>query len=223
MLAPRETTAIALFENSMTRVANWTITLGGGACAILFVIGSIWHISIALAGGALLEVRHGVLTCRGGLYSPLSRSYTMVPRSQIPKRMPKRVPVPIVFFESTHIFLRCGTLANLDPGVGIRPLRYRHEWCATLWKCGCQNPNPRTTGFWVASISLPLLYPTALFFILFTVKAYRLKRERLDALCGKCHSCGYDLTANITGRCPECGVGVQCDRSTSSYQDDATK
>ena len=26
---------------------------------------------------------------------------------------------------------------------------------------------------------------------------------------GRCPSCGYDLTGNETGVCPECGVGIQ--------------
>ncbi len=34
--------------------------------------------------------------------------------------------------------------------------------------------------------------------------AYSARRGRPAA--GHCHSCGYDLTGNVSGRCPECGA-----------------
>lgn len=33
-----------------------------------------------------------------------------------------------------------------------------------------------------------------------------LKRRMLDT--GLCGSCGYDLTGNVSGTCPECGAGT---------------
>ena len=40
---------------------------------------------------------------------------------------------------------------------------------------------------------------------------YRLWRQRRDPrlLPGHCDSCGYDLTGNTSGRCPECGTAVK--------------
>jgi uncharacterized paraquat-inducible protein A len=32
--------------------------------------------------------------------------------------------------------------------------------------------------------------------------------ERLDYPKGCCHSCGYNLTGNVSGRCPECGTEI---------------
>lgn len=31
---------------------------------------------------------------------------------------------------------------------------------------------------------------------------------------GECHCCGYDLTGNVSGICPECGTGIAGDSST---------
>ena len=36
-----------------------------------------------------------------------------------------------------------------------------------------------------------------------------LKTRRRLAMLGKCRACGYDLTGNTTGECPECGVVVK--------------
>ena len=30
-----------------------------------------------------------------------------------------------------------------------------------------------------------------------------------------CHECGYNLTGNTTGKCPECGEDVLCDEASS--------
>lgn len=37
---------------------------------------------------------------------------------------------------------------------------------------------------------------------------YRRRREP-----GRCHACGYDLTGNTSGRCPECGAVAVYDRN----------
>lgn len=50
---------------------------------------------------------------------------------------------------------------------------------------------------------LPLWMP----FVVFAAIAYRLRPGAI-ALPGHCRKCGYDLTGNISGRCPECGESV---------------
>lgn len=59
-------------------------------------------------------------------------------------------------------------------------------------------------------ITLPLWVPTlvaSLPAILVAAHARRLRRR------GACAKCCYDLTGNVTGRCPECGTHITC-RST---------
>ncbi|HKQ47230.1 MAG TPA: hypothetical protein VJZ71_04070 [Phycisphaerae bacterium] len=41
---------------------------------------------------------------------------------------------------------------------------------------------------------------------LMVVEGRRNKRESMPP--GHCHSCGYNLTGNVSGRCPECGTPV---------------
>ncbi len=51
-------------------------------------------------------------------------------------------------------------------------------------------------------LSLLVLLPVVAYPLLpRTIRRYRLKR-------GLCVGCGYDLTGNITGVCPECGVPI---------------
>lgn len=33
----------------------------------------------------------------------------------------------------------------------------------------------------------------------------------MHAAMGKCRACGYDLTGNVSGRCPECGAPIDID------------
>ncbi len=42
--------------------------------------------------------------------------------------------------------------------------------------------------------------------VMFGCAAYAQRRERF--LKGKCQWCAYDLTGNVSGRCPECGRSV---------------
>jgi len=49
-----------------------------------------------------------------------------------------------------------------------------------------------------SSLFLSVSFPTVAMFLL-------SRRERIT---GNCLSCGYNLTGNVSGRCPECGVAI---------------
>ena len=44
--------------------------------------------------------------------------------------------------------------------------------------------------------------------VVLVVTAVRLRRD-LRIPPGHCQRCGYDLTGNVSGRCPECGTGTE--------------
>ena len=59
-----------------------------------------------------------------------------------------------------------------------------------------------STGGW-HTVIFPLWMP-AVFVTLPTAILWMLDRRRIPA--GHCRKCGYDLTGNVSGRCPECGT-----------------
>ena len=70
------------------------------------------------------------------------------------------------------------------------------------------------TGFGFSHISYSAKAPlwlVALFLAVYPVFAsYRLYRNRPPPP-GHCQSCGYNLTGNVSGVCPECGAAVDAD------------
>jgi len=59
-------------------------------------------------------------------------------------------------------------------------------------------------------LTIAFWWPLGLFVVLTMILVYTahpLRRRRWQRE-GRCLSCGYDLTGNVSGVCPECGKGV---------------
>ncbi len=61
-------------------------------------------------------------------------------------------------------------------------------------------------------LSLPMWVPVAVLF----VSSVALWLKKLSCTASDCHNCGYNLTGNLSGRCPECGC-------TTSRREDQTE
>ena len=48
-----------------------------------------------------------------------------------------------------------------------------------------------------------------------------LRRWSARVRTGYCACCGYNLTGNVSGTCPECGLSIRGDRTTNPTSDDA--
>jgi len=70
----------------------------------------------------------------------------------------------------------------------------------TLYTVGYHRATCVNAPFWVV-VALLAIYPLTR---LLQVPYRRLRRRR----AGLCIKCGYNLTGNVSGRCPECGAGV---------------
>ena len=63
---------------------------------------------------------------------------------------------------------------------------------------------------WVVLLAIALAGPTAMAFCCLYAAELRYrcdKRSRYPA--GHCRECGYDLTGNVSGVCPECGTKIE--------------
>ena len=75
---------------------------------------------------------------------------------------------------------------------------------------------------WVSNthcVTVPLWIPAALLLALSSPVYVKLARGRRARLSKGCDNCRYDLTGNVSGRCPECGKPVTTDgRETQPAQ-----
>ncbi len=72
-------------------------------------------------------------------------------------------------------------------------------------------------------IDMPL-GPVSVLWLLLAIVAYGMHRRRRREAAA-CRSCGYDLTGNVSGTCPECGAAVPEDlvrRGDGAGQDSKT-
>jgi hypothetical protein len=75
--------------------------------------------------------------------------------------------------------------------LGLERMRW-WQLLATIWA----GPAPRTR------ICVPLLIPLV---VLTVVTTHLWFRDYRRFQPGHCRKCGYNLTGNVSGRCPECG------------------
>lgn len=66
-------------------------------------------------------------------------------------------------------------------------------------------------GWFLPQIVVLPIWLFALLFLVLTIHLIRRSRRRFPAGC--CAKCGYDLTGNMSGVCPECGAAVCAGRN----------
>jgi hypothetical protein len=81
------------------------------------------------------------------------------------------------------------------------PWSWQVVWCLGIELSEESFPGPSTRR----SVWLPYWLLTALMLILPAFQLRRRLREQRKVKQGRCSSCGYDLTGNRSGICPECG------------------
>ena len=119
---------------------------------------------------------------------------------------------------SRSIFIQRGVIGAQvwilpsDFGSGLPPM-YRDWWCMTSApepRMELSQLAPRAETWGSGAISTYTL-PCWVLLLLLSVPptlAYRRRRsDRTRRVTGRCRSCGYDLTGNVSGVCPECGSG----------------
>ena len=140
---------------------------------------------VAPGPGGSGPVSQASLGLRSGVVYFGRQEWTETPRPWGPKRQLERG----VFFSS----LAGGGAwdAGFNPG-NVRWHVGRFAWVQEV-----------AGGNHVQFLTLPAWLLTALFGALPALQLYRRTRRRFPP--GQCPSCGYNLTGNVSGVCPECG------------------
>ncbi|MDB5299671.1 MAG: hypothetical protein JWO87_1334 [Phycisphaerales bacterium] len=89
------------------------------------------------------------------------------------------------------------------PYSDISPGEFRHEWFgrpAPARPVAMYNMRLPLWSVTVATAPLPIAW---------YVRYRRRLKRAAGARHGLCRSCGYDLTSNVSGICPECGIAVK--------------
>jgi len=90
---------------------------------------------------------------------------------------------------------------QIDIALNAPPLRHT-PW----WSVYSQSTSPNTR---IVSVRLWFLIATGSLLLLpFGVAAYRAVQKYQRRRGNRCWKCGYDLTGNTSGVCPECGTRV---------------
>jgi len=79
-------------------------------------------------------------------------------------------------------------------------------------------PSVNKEGFWGSTVfwnhlRIPLILPFVIVAVPTACLWWLEYRRRIPP--GHCQKCGYDLTGNVSGVCPECGIPIQ--RQTSTH------
>ena len=93
-----------------------------------------------------------------------------------------------------------------DVGSGTRSiLGYEPETWKDRFGLSWPESGPWSSGTHYWSLEVPLWW---LFLIAGIPSAYAWYRDRQSWAPGHCSKCGYNLTGNVSGRCPECGNAI---------------
>jgi len=88
------------------------------------------------------------------------------------------------------------------PGMYCETCASWDEFASCFWRFGLAPTARSDEDLGVMEVTVPLWIPLALVGV---PTIWLGRRERRLARVGCCAACGYNLTGNTSGRCPECG------------------
>lgn len=89
-----------------------------------------------------------------------------------------------------------------------RPMR-GDRFASFQWSRTPPSPLPGGGFTRITTASVPYWAVFATSLAALAVAIIRARQRLLRAQAGGCHQCGYDLTANVSGTCPECGTPIE--------------
>jgi hypothetical protein len=110
-----------------------------------------------------------------------------------------REPLGLTHWRGPFRRIRMGTRA---PRTYFPPGPYTHRFAGFGWG----HLQAGGLRIWCGTVPLPVV--GAIFGVLPTGRLIAIRRARHKRRAGHCASCSYDLTGNVSGVCPECGVKI---------------
>jgi hypothetical protein len=93
---------------------------------------------------------------------------------------------------------------KIKPGINLGPTYRTWGDVLEIWRDSALVPYRQSfTPGYMECVSLPLWIP---FVLIGLPTGWLWWRDRRRVAAGCCAACGYDLTGNVSGRCPECGA-----------------
>jgi hypothetical protein len=176
------------------RVTKWACASASVVVFVLWLASTVWWIAfeffIPEGKGSAQEGPFSLFDCKASIQDGIL--YLDLQSVPLPMNLCDKVSGP-------HVVLRNGNRS----AERSAPIKWRH-------RLGCRLPDMlawkrlRFGTLRVLYLELPLWMPFLLFA---TLAAIWLVRDRRIPL-GHCEQCGYNLTANVSGICPECGAPI---------------
>ena len=93
------------------------------------------------------------------------------------------------------------------------PLRFQAEWTPVRFGAGCSSMRWYSPGKGNTSVYYYAIWPALVALLIPSAVLWLLVPRPIPP--GHCQKCGYDLTGNVSGRCPECGTAIETEHKTS--------
>ena len=152
-------------------------------------VGVLWVLSYVLEGRSYLGFSTGIPT---GWHPPVRRFYSVHGVIGYYDQTVASPSAPRSRWEFAHLGIRVYLLTTSDLRIGLA------------------GPSPPMVR--IRDGHLPYAYPFLLAAVAPGIWLWRYRRDRRLRSDGMphCAKCGYNLTGNVSGICPECGTPVQC-------------
>jgi hypothetical protein len=107
---------------------------------------------------------------------------------------------------TSHGLISYGQLKIEEPH-GWQLSRNRADYANEWWLWGHVHISPKQ-DFNYIMVAVPLWIAILLTSVLPAIVFLRLRRQSYRRVRGQCLTCGYNLTGNVSGTCPECGTAA---------------
>jgi hypothetical protein len=105
--------------------------------------------------------------------------------------------------------LRYATESPFDPIAELQRLSIPFTAFAGFFSTNSLLALKKTPNEFIGALGVPHWFPMLLFAVPRTMRIRSILKQRRLAMSGHCRRCGYNLTGNVSGVCPECAMSIE--------------